>query len=163
MLTTVEKVLFLQDIDIFEYTSTEDLALIAAISEEIELKPEERIFKEGESSDSMYIIVDGDVRLTRAGKEVTVARNKDAFGTWALFDDEPRVATATTLKETHLLRIDKEDFFDLWGPFHKREVYYYQLQCSLYIPSYCLPNMLQKAMFLNHLSFVQQNHHNHPH
>ena len=113
MLTTVEKVLFLQDVDIFEYTSTEDLAHIAAITDEIELKPDDIIFKEGEIPDAMYIVSEGKVRLTRAGQEVMVAEHKDVFGTWALFDDEPRVATAATLEDTRLLRIDKEDFIDL--------------------------------------------------
>jgi CRP-like cAMP-binding protein len=42
-----------------------------------------------------------------------IAKDKDVFGTWALFDDELRVATAITLEDTRLLRIDKEDFFDL--------------------------------------------------
>lgn len=113
MLTTVEKVLFLQDVDIFEYTSTEDLAHIAEIVDEIELKPDEIIFKEGEIPDAMYIVSKGKVILIRAGQKVMVAKEKDVFGTWALFDDEPRVATATTLEDTRLLRIDREDFIDL--------------------------------------------------
>ena len=113
MLTTVEKVLFLQDVDIFEFTSTEDLAHIAEITDEIELKPDEIIFKEGEIPDAMYIVSEGKVILSRAGQEVMVANDKDVFGTWALFDDEPRVATATTLEDTRLLRIDREDFIDL--------------------------------------------------
>jgi CRP/FNR family cyclic AMP-dependent transcriptional regulator len=113
MLTTVEKVLFLQDIDIFEYTSSEDLSHIAAITEEIEYDPETIIFKEGELSDSLYLVIAGRVRFTRGGDEVMVAGEKDVFGTWALFDDEPRVATATTLEATRVLRIDKEDFIDL--------------------------------------------------
>ncbi len=113
MLTTVEKVLFLQDVDIFEYTSSEDLAHIAEIVDEVELKPDEIIFKEGEIPDAMSIVIEGKVRLSRAGKEVMVARDKDVFGTWALFDDEPLVATATTLEDTRLLRIDREDFIDL--------------------------------------------------
>jgi len=113
VLTTVEKVLFLQDVDIFEFTSTEDLAHIAEITDEIELKPDEIIFKEGEIPDAMYIVSEGKVILSRAGQEVMVANDKDVFGTWALFDDEPRVATATTLEDTRLLRIDKEDFIDL--------------------------------------------------
>ena len=113
MLTTVEKVLFLQDIDIFEYTSTEDLSHIAAITEEIEYDPETVIFKEGELSDSLYLVIAGRVRFTRGSDEVMVAGEKDVFGTWALFDDEPRVATATTLEATRVLRIDKEDFIDL--------------------------------------------------
>jgi len=113
MLTTVEKVIFLQDIDIFEFTSTEDLAHIAAITDEVEFQSEETIFEEGEISDAMYMVIDGKVRLTRGDQEVMVAQKKDVFGTWALFDDEPRVATATTLENSRLLHIDKEDFIDL--------------------------------------------------
>lgn len=113
MLTTVEKVIFLQDIDIFEYTSTEDLAHIAAITEEIEFKADEVISKEGDIPDSMYMVIEGQVKLTRGGTEVMTAKEKDVFGTWALFDDEPLVATATTLDTTRVLRIDKEDFIDL--------------------------------------------------
>jgi CRP-like cAMP-binding protein len=61
----------------------------------------------------MYLVLEGRVRLHRDSLEVTVAGPGDAFGTWALFDDEPRVVTATALEETRLLRIDKEDFIDL--------------------------------------------------
>ncbi|MCJ7579910.1 MAG: hypothetical protein MUP98_05180 [Candidatus Aminicenantes bacterium] len=43
MLTTVEKVIFLQDIDIFEFTSTEDLAHIAAITDEVPFQADEKI------------------------------------------------------------------------------------------------------------------------
>lgn len=113
MLTTIEKVLLLQDVDIFEHTSTEDLSHIAAIAEEIEYQADEVIYKEDEIPDSMYVVIEGKVRLTRGEKEVTVAGSMEAFGTWALFDDEPRVATATALETSQVLRIDKEDFIDL--------------------------------------------------
>ncbi len=113
MLTTVEKVIFLQDIDIFEFTSTEDLAHIAAITDEVQFQAGDTIFEEGEFSDAMYMVIEGKVRLTRGDQEVMVAEKKDVFGTWALFDDEPRVAAATTLESSLLLQIDKEDFIDL--------------------------------------------------
>jgi CRP-like cAMP-binding protein len=113
MLTTVEKVLLLQDVDIFEHTSTEDLSHIAAISEEIEYQTDDVIFKEDEISDSMFVVIEGKVRLTRGEKEVMVAGKMEALGTWALFDDEPRVAMATALETSQLLRIDKEEFIDL--------------------------------------------------
>ena len=113
MLTTIEKVILLQDVDIFEHTSTEDLSHIAAIAEEIEFRADDIIFKEDEISDAMYTVIDGKVRLTRGEKEVMVAGKMEAFGTWALFDDEPRVATATALEASQLLRIDKEEFIDL--------------------------------------------------
>lgn len=113
MLTPVEKVIFLQDIDIFESTSTENLGHIAAITDEIEVEKGATIFSEGEFPDSMFLVLDGKVRMTREGQEIMVAQSKDVFGTWALFDDEPRVATAVTVEDTRLLRIDKEDFIDL--------------------------------------------------
>ena len=113
MLTTIEKVLFLQEIDIFKFSHTEDLAHIAAITEEIIVENNKHLYKEGEIPDSMYMVIDGKVRLDREGKVVMIANHKDVFGTWALFDDEPRVVTATTLEESRLLKIDKEDFIDL--------------------------------------------------
>lgn len=113
MLTRVEKVIFLQDVDIFKYTSTEDLAHIAAITDEVDFKEGNPIFKEGEFPDAMYVVIEGKIRLSRDDQEVMTAQKKDAFGTWALFDDEPRVATAISLEDSRLLKIDKEDFFDL--------------------------------------------------
>ncbi len=113
MLTTVEKVLLLQDVDIFEHTTTEDLSHIAAIAEEIEYQADDVIYKEDDIPDSMYVVIKGKVRLTRGEKEVMLAGNMDAFGTWALFDDEPRVATATALETSQILRLDKEEFIDL--------------------------------------------------
>lgn len=113
MLTTIEKVIFLQEISIFEFISTEDLAYIAAITDEIEVKSGNHVYKEGEISDAMYMVIEGAVRLHRDGEEVTVARNKEVFGSWSLFDDEPRIATATTLEDSLLLRVSKDDFVDL--------------------------------------------------
>ena len=113
MLTTVEKVIFLQEIDVFDQIPSEDLAFIALITEEVSFSPNSVLYKEGEISDSMYLVLSGKIRLHRGGQEVMIAGVKDVFGTWALFDAETRVVTATALEETHLLRIDKENFLDL--------------------------------------------------
>lgn len=113
MLTVVEKVIFLQEVDIFEYTPTEDLAYIASITEECEFAAGNIIYREGEISDSMYLVIEGTVALRRGDKDVLIAKKKDVFGTWSLFDDEPRVVTAVSLEESRLLKIEKEDFFEL--------------------------------------------------
>ncbi len=113
MLTTVEKVFFLQDIDIFKYTLTEDLAHIATITEEIEFDTNFVIFKEGEIPNAMYLVIEGKVKLDRDGKIVMIANSKEVFGTWALFDDEPRVVTATTMENSLLLKIEKNSFYEL--------------------------------------------------
>ena len=113
MLTTVEKVIFLRDIDIFEFTGTEDLAHIASITEDVTLPDKTTIYREGEPAHALYLVLDGRVRLESDGDEIMVAGYKDNFGVWALFDNSPNVASAITLEKTRLLKIDKEDFIDL--------------------------------------------------
>jgi len=113
MLTIVEKVMLLQEVDIFKFTSTEDLAHIAAITMEIELTNNQVLFNEGDIPDAIYMVIEGGVRLSRNNQEIMIAKSMDVFGTWALFDDEPQVVDAATLQESKLLRIDREDFIDL--------------------------------------------------
>ncbi|MFQ5628341.1 MAG: Crp/Fnr family transcriptional regulator [bacterium] len=113
MLTTVEKVIFLQEVDILEQTSTENLAHIAAITEEVHVGESEVVYREGEISDSMYLVIEGKIRLHKNGHDIMVAGKKDAFGTWALLDDEVRMVTAVALEESLLLKIGKDDFYDL--------------------------------------------------
>ena len=113
MLTTIEKVIMLQEIDVFEHLTTDDLTFLASIAEEMEYSEGAVVFNEGGIPDSMFYVLEGKVRLHRGKEELMAAGKNDTFGTWALFDDEPRVATATAMEYTSVLRIDKEDFFDL--------------------------------------------------
>ena len=113
MLTIVEKVIFLQNVEVFSEIPTEQLSYLAAIAEEISSTPDEDVYKFGDPSDSLYVVLEGNVRLHREGEEITTAGPNDSFGTWALFDDTPRVATATAVDDTRLLCIHREDFLDL--------------------------------------------------
>ncbi len=113
MYTTIEKVIFLQDIDVFKDVRVEDLAHIAAITEEETFQPGTNLYEVNDSADSLYLVLDGKVRLHRNGQEISVSGPHEAFGTWALFDNQPRVATATALEETLVLKISREDFYDL--------------------------------------------------
>ncbi len=113
MLTLIEKVLLLQEIDVFQNSTTEDLSHIAAITEKVQFSKGDKIYEEGDISDSLYVVVDGRVRLHRSGTDIMIAGPKNVFGTWALFDDEPRVATATAQEDCTLLRLNKDDFYDL--------------------------------------------------
>jgi CRP-like cAMP-binding protein len=113
MFTTIEKVIFLQNVDVFSHVSTEQLAFVAAIAEEVSYLQNDTIFEVDQPSDALYLVLDGKVKLHRDGDEITTAEAKDAFGTWSLFDDEPRVATATAVEDSRLLRIDRDEFLDL--------------------------------------------------
>ena len=95
MLSIIEKVILLQEVEAFEFTSTEDLMHIAAIADEVTYSADETIFQEEGVADSMYIVIDGKVRLHKDGSDVMIAEDRDVFGSWALFADEPLVVTAT--------------------------------------------------------------------
>ena len=113
MLTVVEKVILLQNVDVFEGIPTEQLSYLAAIAEEVPFSKDEGIYQFGEVSDALYIVLEGEVRLHRDDENIIHARSNDPFGAWALFDDKPRVATATGVTGGRLLRIYREDFLDL--------------------------------------------------
>jgi CRP-like cAMP-binding protein len=106
-------VIFLQAVDVFSEVPTEQLAILASIAEETTVAKNEKLYQSEEPSDSMYLVLEGKIRLHRGTTDVLVAKTKEAFGTWALFDDEPRVTDATALEESRVLRIDKEEFIDV--------------------------------------------------
>ena len=87
--------------------------MLAGIVEEKRYAESEVIFKERDPSDSMFLVVEGKVRMHKDGREVMTMGPPQAFGTWALFDEEPRVLGAVAQTEVLVLRIDKEAFIDL--------------------------------------------------
>ena len=113
MLTVIEKVVVLQTIDLFAEVPSEQLALLAAIAEEVRYASGEIVYEEADPPDALYLVLTGKVRLHRGEEEIATAGSKETFGVWALFDDEPRVATATVVDAAEMLRIDKDDFIDL--------------------------------------------------
>ena len=113
MLTTIEKVMALQNVDIFSEVSTEQLSHLALIAQDISCVAGDVLYRESDPPQAMYLVLEGRVRLHRSELDVTIASTHEVFGTWALFDDEPMVVTATVLEPCRLLRIDRDDFIDL--------------------------------------------------
>ncbi len=114
MLTTIEKVIFLQDIDEFAEIPTEQLSHIASITEEVEMEPNTTLIKQDEPAETLYFILEGEVSVKRNGKEIIRYKENEPIGIWSLLDDEqPNIATAVTVKPTRLLKIDREDFLEV--------------------------------------------------
>ena len=111
-LSPVEKVLCLQRVEVFKHATTEMLTYIGSIAEVVEVTSQMVIFSEQEMSDAMYVVVRGHVRLSKEGKEILVSGPSDSFGTWALFDNTPRLMTATALEDSVLLKIVSDTFYE---------------------------------------------------
>jgi CRP-like cAMP-binding protein len=113
MITTAEKVLFLKGIDLFSTLAGEDLAEIALIAEEIERDAGETIVAEGDPGDALYFVLDGRVRVHKAGRTVAELGAREVFGEMAILDPGPRSASVTALTDVTLLTIGRDDFDDI--------------------------------------------------
>lgn len=112
-LNLVEKVIALEGVELLQSLTPEQLSRIAAIAKEVRILPDKVILQNEQPMDALYVILDGSVELSRGGQRLHVARQNEVLGAWALFDDEPMPVTARTLEDTKLLRIGRDDFYDL--------------------------------------------------
>jgi len=113
MLSTVEKVLILKTVAIFNQTPDNVLADVADLLEEVDVSENETIFNQGDPGDSLYVIVDGKVRVHDGERLLNYLGERDVFGEMALLDPEPRVATVTAVEATRLFRLAQAPFYEL--------------------------------------------------
>ena len=112
-LTTIEKVIFLKSVDIFEHATVEQLGRIAGLTEEVHFKPGEIIFEEGQPGDAFYLLLSGQVLIERNGNTLREMKEKEAFGTLEVLDFHPRAVTAKAVDQVRALKLNGQEFHDL--------------------------------------------------
>lgn len=74
------------------------------------------IFREGETSDAMYFVVEGRVRIEKAAGHKTMALAEfgpgEFFGEMAVLMQAPRSATAQTVEPTKVIKLGREAFME---------------------------------------------------
>jgi CRP-like cAMP-binding protein len=106
--------LFLKRIPLYDSMHLEQLRTVAAHLVERDVRPGEVIFREGEFSHELYLIVAGKVEIVQQRASgpltlVTLAAG-DFFGDIALVGDRPRSASAMAVEPTVLLALSPEHF-----------------------------------------------------
>jgi ATP:ADP antiporter, AAA family len=109
----LEKVEFLTRAELFGDINTEQLGQAAAATTEADFDAGAAVFREFEYADSVYVVVQGEVRLSGETIPDHVAGEGEVFGMLALFADEARLLTAVATQPTQTLRLDKDVFLDL--------------------------------------------------
>jgi CRP-like cAMP-binding protein len=117
MLSTVERVIILKSLSIFESTPDEALAELADLLQEVEVHPGEVIVTKGEEGGSMYVIVDGRVEVMDEQRVLNQLGSRAVFGELSLLDSSPRTATVRALEETTLLRLDQTPFYEIMSDY----------------------------------------------
>jgi CRP-like cAMP-binding protein len=107
MLSTMERMLFLRNVSFFENLRLDQLRALARGCEEIAAVENQRIIKQGDAGDSLFIVVEGNVRIERRseGEEHGVVLTRmgpsDVVGEISLLDGDVR--TADVIAETSAL------------------------------------------------------------
>jgi CRP-like cAMP-binding protein len=113
MMTTVERVLLLQNIDVFSDVTTEQLSFFAAIAEEMTLSKGTTIYRENDQPDGFYVVISGTVAAVRNNEVIEKIGPGGSFGVWALFGDEPRLTDVAAVEASQLLFVGREEFYDV--------------------------------------------------
>ncbi len=124
----MEEINFLKSIPILQDFEEEELRNFLKICRRVRFPKGEAILKEGEAGETMYIMEEGTVEITKTlvlkpsgensqdrDKVLTKLSAKDhpIFGEVALFEQSKRTATVLALTDCLLLEITKDDFLRL--------------------------------------------------
>jgi len=99
---------------VFSGLKQDELKKISAYFEEASIKNNETIFSEGDPSDRLYLLSEGNVKIikhTVMGKDIIleVMSPGDIFGGVAVLDNRPYPATAQAMNAAKIIRIRRSD------------------------------------------------------
>jgi CRP/FNR family transcriptional regulator, cyclic AMP receptor protein len=112
------KIEFLQTIQLFSSLTEAELQQIAGKIRIEEFRKNEIVLREEDTNEYMYIILDGQVKVTQAtedGKEIILAIHKtlELFGEISLIDGKTAPATVQASEDSFIAFISKKDFYAL--------------------------------------------------
>ena len=104
----------------FSTLERSDLERIAEVAVPRDFQPGQAVFREGDASDTCYVVREGHVRAIRThgdGRTITLATfgPGDIFGELAMFEDERRSATVEAIEPTNVVGVLGPDMRRLMG------------------------------------------------
>jgi len=112
-MTIVERAIALRGVEAFRAVPMDQLAHVAAVAREETFPAGSVLFHEGDPPENLFVLLSGRIRLMRRGRGFGEARAGEPLGTWSLFIDHPRRATAEVLEDSSVLVLDREEFYEV--------------------------------------------------
>ena len=108
--STADVAELLARVPVFETLEPADIERVAAVAVPRSFAPNHTIFREGDESDTCYVVSTGHARAVREhadGRTISLAHfgPGDIFGELAMFDNERRSATVETLDDVQVVAI----------------------------------------------------------
>jgi hypothetical protein len=114
MLSSIERIMFLQAVPFFQGMTIEQLRVVAAACEEASFAQGTTIISEGQPAGALYVIVQGQVEIAYtpasdlpddAPIRLATLEAHAHIGEMSLFDNQPASASALALTDTHALKL----------------------------------------------------------
>lgn len=112
MPSSIDRLLFVRKVPIFEELRYDFLMRLASIMEELSFPAKHTIFTQGELGRSLYILVSGTVRVHIGNRDLAILQAGNCFGEMAVFDAEPRSASITTLEPCNCLMLTQQQLYE---------------------------------------------------
>jgi len=112
MLTSVERLLFIRAVPIFEELRDDFLVRLASVMDELSFPADHTIFTQGQEGRSLYILVQGMVRVHMGDRDLAQLKEGACFGEMSLFDAQPRSASVTTIEPCNCLMLTQLQLYD---------------------------------------------------
>jgi CRP/FNR family transcriptional regulator, cyclic AMP receptor protein len=106
----MERVLFLQNVPLFEELALADLLTIAEVAQDQTFSDGELLGIEGEIGEDLHIVVSGTVRVEAAGAEIARRGRGDVVGELSLITRHPRIASIVADGDVRAIRIGRREF-----------------------------------------------------
>jgi CRP-like cAMP-binding protein len=112
MLTSVDRLLFVRRVPIFQELRDDFIVRLASVMDEWSFGANHTIFRQGEEGRSLFIVISGRVKVHIEDRQLAIFPQGESFGEMAVFDAQPRSATATTLEPSYCLELTQEQLHD---------------------------------------------------
>jgi CRP-like cAMP-binding protein len=103
----------LQNASLFSLCSRRELELVAKLAKTKYVPPNTKLVTEGESGDTMFVLLHGTASVHRNGRKIAEIGTGDVVGELALLSRGPRNATVTTNSDTEVAVLGRRELYKL--------------------------------------------------
>jgi len=104
------KIELLKSVPLFSQCTRKELAAIAAVADEIDLREGRELTRQGAPGREFFVLVEGEADVRRNGRKVRTLAGGDFFGEIALVTKRPRTATVVARTPVRVLVVTDRSF-----------------------------------------------------
>jgi CRP-like cAMP-binding protein len=103
----------LAPMSIFDHCTRAELRAFAQAARPRRARAGAKIFRQGDPGTELFLLLDGEVDISRDGRHLVTLQPEAMFGEMAMLDEPERSASAAARSDTELLVISRAAFFSL--------------------------------------------------